>query len=79
MPSTGPAIVGEHGPESVILPQGSTVIPGYSTGPEPVGSHFMTQMSSAAGDRPIHVQLVVNRKVLAEAVAHANQDYLARK
>lgn len=75
-PYTGTFMVGERGPELVSLPQGSTIIPNAAN----VSPVFTPQMFGGGSDgKPQVIQLVVGRRVLAEAVAHANQDKKARK
>lgn len=73
MPITANALVGEHGPEVVKIPQGATITPISQSRVD------YTSITSGADDRPIVVQLHVNRRVLAEEVARANQDKLARR
>jgi tape measure domain-containing protein len=53
-------------PQMIMAHGGETVIP--------IGQNLAN-----ANDRPIVVQLVVDRKVLAEQVARANQDHAARR
>ena len=72
----GPVLVGERGPEVVNLPGGSNVIPNGRLGDvTPIGFGGM----NAGNDKPILVQVMLDRKVLAEGVARANQDYAARR
>lgn len=72
--NSGLALVGEAGPELLRLPAGASVIPMTQRTVSPVGD------TVAGGGRPPEIiQLVVDRKVLAEVVAHARQDKLARK
>jgi hypothetical protein len=66
------AIVGERGPEIVRLPGGANITPN-----PPVSALNWGGMNG--NDRPIIVQLVVDRKVLAQSVARANQDYASRR
>ena len=71
----GSVLVGERGPEVVNLPGGSNVIPNNQlSNVRPVGFQ-----GGAGNDRPIVVQVMLDRKVLAEGVARANQDYAARR
>jgi hypothetical protein len=71
--SSGPYVVGEIGPELLYLPGGSSVIPNNQ-----ISQHL--SLSGMMGEgRPIVVQVMLDRRVLATAVAQANQDYLARK
>ena len=72
----GNVLVGENGPEVVNLPGGSNVIPNGQ-----LGSVSPVNWSGGGGanDRPILVQVMLDRKVLAEGVARANQDYAARR
>jgi hypothetical protein len=65
----GTAWVGEHGPELLHLPAGSRITP---TGYTPSGTY------AGASNRPIIVQVMLDRKVLAEAVAHEFADAGAR-
>src|SRR5215471_5745889 len=79
--STSPVIVGEHGPELVTLPGGSYVMPAQSSRQvEGLGSKVSHLWNGREGnDRPILVQVMLDRKVLAEGVARANQDYASRR
>jgi hypothetical protein len=65
MPGTGMAVVGEHGPEIVHLPAGSRISPRPNT-----DSIFDPQATSS---QPITIQLVLNRRVLEEAVVDIQQ------
>jgi tape measure domain-containing protein len=65
MPTTGMAIVGEHGPEVVHLPAGSRISPRPNT-----DSVFDPQATSS---QPITIQLVLNRRVLEEAIVDIQQ------
>ena len=67
------AIVGERGPEIVRLPGGSNITP------NPPVSQLDASSFGGGDNRPIVVNLVVDRKVLAQAVARANQDYASRR
>jgi hypothetical protein len=72
----GSVIVGEKGPEIVNLPGGSNVIPNNRLGDvRPIGY----SREGGGHDRPIVVQVMLDRKVLAQGVARANQDYAARR
>lgn len=71
--ASGRFMVGEQGPEIVNLPRGSSITP---TTTSPIG---ISSIMPAGDDRPIIVQLHVSRRVLAEEVARANQDKLARR
>jgi len=69
------ALVGERGPEMVQLPGGTRVMPNYA-----VGSVMPAFAGMGGGsDRPILVQVMLDRKVLAQGVARANQDYASRR
>jgi len=71
----GLSLVGERGPELVQLPGGSRITPNSQVEKVELGG-----LSGGGGsDRPIVVNLVVDRKVLATAVARANQDYASRR
>jgi hypothetical protein len=70
----GVSLVGERGPELVRLPGGTRITPNSQI--QPIG-WSANQMNG--NEQPIVVQLVVDRKVLAQAVARANQDYRARR
>jgi hypothetical protein len=73
---SGLSLVGEAGPELVRLPGGSNVIPNSQLGNvQSVGFRG----GGAGNDRPIVVQVMLDRKVLAQGVARANQDYAARR
>lgn len=75
MVAGGISLVGERGPELVQLPGGSRITPDYG-----VQSVPMNAVTTAGhSDRPIIVQVMLDRKVLAEGVARANQDYAARR
>jgi hypothetical protein len=67
------SIVGERGPELVHLPGGSQIQPNPSISPIDWGG------MGYGNQQPIVVQLVVDRKVLAQSVARANQDYASRR
>jgi hypothetical protein len=70
----GTYMVGEVGPELVYIPSGGHVIPNTQLASSPFPDGF------GGGDgRPVVVHVMLDRKVLATAVAQANQDYLARK
>lgn len=71
---SGMALVGERGPELVHLPGGARVIPNGGT-VQAVGYN----RGGDGNDRPIVVQVMLDRKVLAQGVARANQDYAARR
>jgi len=73
MGSTGFALVGEHGPEVVHLPMGSRVQPI----PAAAGM-FDAQTVGGVGNQPIVIQLVLNRKVLEEAVVDLQNRRSAR-
>jgi hypothetical protein len=74
--SGGLQIVGEAGPELVRLPGGSHVFPNSQlNNVQPVGFRG----SGGGNERPIVVQVMLDRKVLAQGVARANQDYAARR
>lgn len=75
MVAGGLALVGERGPEVVQLPGGTRITPSYAVNPVSLGAGGAGTFS----DRPIVVQLMVDRQVLASAVARANQDYAARR
>ena len=72
----GNVLVGEKGPEIVNLPGGSNVIPNNRLGS--VQSLGLGGQNGNNG-QPIVVQVMLDRKVLAEGVARANQDYAARR
>jgi hypothetical protein len=60
----------------VNLPGGSNVIPNNRLGDvRPIGY----SREGGGHDRPIVVQVMLDRKVLAQGVARANQDYAARR
>ena len=69
------SLVGERGPELVQLPGGSRIMPSYAVG------SVMPAFAGVSGgsDRPILVQVMLDRKVLAQGVARANQDYASRR
>ena len=67
---TGSVLVGEAGPELLTMPGGATVTP-LAAGGFPGGSPL--------GPLVVKTQLVVDRKVLAEAVATHAADKLARR
>lgn len=71
----GVSMVGEHGPELAMFPRATQIIPSHSV------SGALGAMGGFGGgnDRPIVVQLVVDRKVLAEAVARHEQDVQGRR
>lgn len=74
MPRTGWAMVGERGPEVVRLPAGAQVMPNTQQ-VSSVGSY-----GGSGGDgTPIVVQVVLDRKIVAQAVARANEDHRARR
>jgi hypothetical protein len=75
MPYSGMAMVGERGPEMVYLPAGARIAPQAHTNVNSVGSLG----SGSVGNSPIVVQVMLDRKVLAEAVARANQDQRNRR
>jgi len=70
----GFAWVGERGPELVQMPGGSRITPNAQV--EPVD---WRGYGGGGDNKPIVVNLVVDRKVLATAVARANQDYASRR
>ena len=72
----GFSLVGERGPELVQIPGGSRITPNANV--NPIG-WSMGGVGGNGNERPIVVNLVVDRKVLATAVARANQDYAARR
>ena len=72
----GNVLDGEQGPEIVNLPGGSNVIPNNRLGS--VQSLGLGGQNGNSG-QPIVVQVMLDRKVLAEGVARANQDYAARR
>lgn len=66
----GGTVAGPYGTPQLIMAHGGETV-------TPVGQ---AQWDRAGGnDRPIHVTLMLDRKVLAQAVARANQDYAARR
>ena len=69
----GFAWVGEHGPELVQMPGGSRITPNAQVKPVDWSGY------RAGDDRPIVVNVQVDRKTLATAVARANQDYASRR
>lgn len=71
----GPALIGEHGPEILNLPRGSQVAPLTSRSVKPID---LSSMSTGDGS-PIVVQVMLDRRVLAEAVARDNNDKQARR
>jgi hypothetical protein len=73
MPHTGPALVGERGPELVQLPAGARVTPIQR------GSINLTEQMGNLKDVTIHTHLHVDRREIANAVARVNQDKLARR
>lgn len=68
--SGGMARVGENGPELLHLPRGASVIP-LPRVPEFAGAPL--------GDRPIHTTVMLDGKVLAQAVQRENDSRLARR
>ena len=69
--AVGRSVVTHHRPQLVGVPGGLTSAP-------PVQS--LGLMNTPTGDnKPIVVQLVVDRKILAQQVARANQDYASRR
>ena len=72
----GNVLVGENGPEIVRLPGGANVIPNSRLGDV---QSLGLGGQNGGNDRPILVQVMLDRKVLAEGVARANQDYAARR
>jgi hypothetical protein len=74
--SGGLQLVGERGPELVSLPGGSHVFPNSQLNRvQPVGFRG----GDGGHEKPIIVQVMLDRKVLAQGVARANQDYAARR
>jgi hypothetical protein len=74
--SGGLQLVGERGPELVSLPGGSHVFPNSQLNRvQPVGFRG----GGGEHEKPIIVQVMLDRKVLAQGVARANQDYAARR
>lgn len=71
----GMSLVGEHGPELAHFPRGTQITPNKSV-------NSMLPSSTVGGlgnERPIVVQLVVDRQILAEQVARAGADKQARR
>lgn len=67
---SGTTMVGEHGPEILNLPRGSSVIPLSKSAVQPID---FSSVGSGDGSPKIF-QLVVDRKVLAQAVAREGED-----
>ncbi len=61
----GLALVGERGPELVTLPRGSHVTP----------NHRLRAASLAGGGGPMVVQVVLDRKVIAQAIVREDKDH----
>jgi hypothetical protein len=65
--------------------QGGGTVPGPTGSPQLIMAHGgesvnpIGSFANMGSDRPVHVQIMLDRKVLAEAVARANQDYAARR
>lgn len=72
MPRTGTALVGERGPELLTLPGGSHVTPLAS----PAGS---LAGAGGFGEIVVPVQVMLDKRVLAEAVARYTSDKVARR
>lgn len=74
--TNGLSMIGERGPELARFPAGTRIIPNRQmTSSLAVGGFS----GGGSNGEPIVVQLVVDRKVLAEAVARHNQDVKARR
>ena len=71
----GNVLVGEKGPEIVNLPGGSNVIPTNQL----ANVQSLGLGGGTGNGQPIVVQVMLDRKVLAQGVARANQDYAARR
>jgi phage-related tail protein len=69
-------MVGERGPEMVNLPAGSQIIPHNQLSSS---VSLSSAVGGAGNDRPIVVQVMLDRKVLAQGVARAKSDIAARK
>lgn len=72
----GPILVGEGGPEVINIPRGSSISP-IKKNVQPIAA--LAGVSGGSNDRPIVVQLVVDRRILAEQVVRAQQDKEARR
>lgn len=72
----GWSLIGEHGPELLNLPRGSSVTPLSRNSITPVGD-----LSTVTGgnDRPIIVELKVGREVLARQLVREREDREARR
>jgi hypothetical protein len=75
-PYSGSFMVGERGPEMVNLPAGSQIIPHNQLSSS---VSLSSAVGGAGNDRPIVVQVMLDRKVLAQGVARAKSDIAARK
>jgi hypothetical protein len=72
VPYNSPVLVGERGPELLALPGGATVQP-MPQGAARLGS------TAAFGEATITTQVVLDRRVLAEAVGRFTADEMARQ
>ena len=71
MLGAGPALVGERGPEVVSLPRGATVTP--------IQAGAGINASGAFGAANITTQVVLDRRVVAQAVGQYTSDKIARR
>lgn len=74
VPSAGPYLVGERGPEMMMLPAGASIIP--VNDPRPVLKGYTGDIAS---DRPLVIQLVLDRRVLEEVTVKGMQSRQARR
>jgi phage-related tail protein len=68
--------VGENGPELMHLPAGATITPNNQT--SPVHSLLESWMNGESKQRPMRIQVMINRKVLADVVAEEVASQTAR-
>lgn len=73
---SGSVVVGDAGPELLNLPTGASITPLSRNSVTPIGG--LGDIAGGNG-QPIVIQLVLDRKIVAEAVAREKQDKEARR